>query len=111
MDEMEFQNLRELAEVLRALSNIVRLRILGLLATSEQPMYIMEIAKRLRLPYPLAHLYLTSLERLGLVESRYEFIGGDRPHVRRYYRLKEFRIVITPELIKKLFEGEIYESD
>ncbi len=101
---MEFENLEELAEVMRVLGKVERLRILALLR--RRPMYVSEIARMLGMPYPLVHLHLKAMERVGLVESRYEMVTGARPHVRRYYRARDFRIVITPDLIARLAGGE-----
>lgn len=101
---MEPSSLEELAEVMRVLSKVERLRILALLR--QRPMYISEIARMLGIPYPLVHLHLKALERAGLVESRYEMVTEARPHVRRYYRVRDFRIVVTPDLIAQLAGGE-----
>lgn len=97
---MGVEDIYELAEVMRVLGKVERLYILALL--SRRPMYVSEIARELKMPYPLVHLHLKALERVGLVESRYEMVTGARPHVRRYYRVREFRIVVTPELIAEL---------
>jgi len=101
---LEIKNVKELLEVLKVLANPTRLRIIALL--SERPMYVSEIARELRMPYPLVHLYLTKLEEIGMVETRYEFIKSEKPHVRKYCELKDFKIVISPEIIKKLFYGD-----
>lgn len=101
MSNLEIKSVKELLEVLKVLANPTRLKIIALL--SRKPMYISEIARELRIPYPLIHLYLTKLEEVGIIESKYEFIKSEKPHVRRYCKLKDFKIIISPEIIKKLF--------
>ena len=99
----ENMTLRQLVEVLKVLANPLRLKIIAYL--SERPMYISEIAKKLRIAPPIAFLHLSALERAGIVESRYELVTDNgRPRVRRYYMLRDFKIILTPEIIKKVFE-------
>ncbi len=80
------------------LANPVRLRMLALIAV--KPRYAYELAKLLGLSYPLVHLHLTALERAGFVES--DYVGG--PRTRRVYRLRDFQLVISRELLRKLGE-------
>jgi len=98
------KKLKKMVEVLQVLANPIRLKIIAMLA--ERPMYAYEIAKKLKISYPLAHLHLSSLERAGLIKSEYSLSGEEAPKVRRYYRVKDFDIRITPETIKKLVEGD-----
>lgn len=102
--KVEIKNINELYEVLQVLANKTRLRMLGLVA--ERPMYITELSKRLRLSYPLTHLHISALERVGLVTGEYEFISGEKPHVRKYYRANKFVITISPEKIRELMGGK-----
>lgn len=102
--EYKFKNFKELVEVLKVLANPVRLKIIALLA--ERPMYVTEIAKELRLPYPLVHLYLSKLEEIKLVKTKYEFVKAERPHIRKYCILNDFVIKISPELIRNLIRGD-----
>lgn len=79
----------------------IRLRILALLA--ERPMYTYEIMKSLNRSWPLIHLHLKALEKWGLIES---YVTKEGERVRRYYRVKQFKIEISPEILKELFSGE-----
>jgi ArsR family transcriptional regulator len=99
----ENQSVEKLAEVLRMLANPVRLRMLALIAV--KPRYAYELAKLLGLSYPLVHLHLTALERAGFIEG--DYVGG--PRTRKVYRLRDFELVISKELLRKL--GERLESE
>jgi len=104
----KIESLDDLLEVLKVLANPTRLRIVALLA--RRPMYVSEIARELGVPYPLVHLYLSKLEQVGIVRSRYEFVRSERPHVRRYCELADFRVVVSPEVIRRLAGGEEREG-
>jgi len=91
-------DLKEMVRVLKVLSVELRLQILVLL--SERPRYAYELARELGISYPLVHLHLRALERAGLIVSEYEVAEGGK--LRRYYRVKDFRIEISPESLKKL---------
>lgn len=84
--------------VLRVLANPVRLRMLALIAV--RPRHAYELSKLLGLSYPLVHMHLRALERAGLVEGAY---AGD-VRMKRVYQLKEFRIVLDGELLRRLGE-------
>ncbi|RLE64703.1 MAG: ArsR family transcriptional regulator [Thermoprotei archaeon] len=102
LHEIEIKSLKKLMEVLSLLANEHRLKIIAMLA--EKPMYISEIQRKLKVSYALTHLYMSSLEKMGLVESSYETVIGERPHVRKYYKLRPFKLVVSSDLIKKLVE-------
>ncbi len=91
-----------MVKVLKVLSVELRLQILVLLA--EKPRYAYELAQKLGISYPLVHLHLRALERAGLVVSEYEVTEGGK--LRRYYRIKNFRIEISPESLKSMIGGE-----
>jgi DNA-binding transcriptional ArsR family regulator len=91
----------ELVKVLKALSNPIRLKMVASL--NKEPKNIYALAKELSLPYPLAHLHLNGLKRLGLVrEVREEKKVEGLPTV-KYYSPSDFRFVLTPQNIEKLF--------
>lgn len=94
-------DLEELARVLRVLSVELRLRILALL--SERPRYAYELARELGVSYPLVHLHLRALERAGLVVSEYKVAEGGK--LRRYYRVRDFRIEISPKVLRRMGGG------
>ncbi len=90
--------IEELAEVLQALANPVRLKMLALIAV--RPRYAYELSKTLGLSYPLTHLHVTTLEKAGLVRS--EIVPGPRP--KKVYRLADFRVEVSPEALKEIGE-------
>ncbi len=93
------ESVDELERMLKVLSNPIRLKIIASL--QGQPNHAYALAKQLGLSYPLAHLYLESLERAGLIEgSRVLSIEDERERI--LYRLKDFRVELTPEFISKL---------
>ena len=96
------EKLRRLQSIFKTLSVYLRLKILVLLA--EKPRYAYELSKILGISYPLVHLHLRALERAGLVSSEYEVTEEGR--VRRYYRLRDFKIVLTPEELRKMGGGD-----
>ncbi len=91
---------KKLAEVLQVIANPIRLEILILLA--ERPRYPYELAKELKISYPLVHLHLNRLEKAGFVESRY--VPG--PRTKRVYTLRNFRVEISPEKLRDILRGE-----
>jgi DNA-binding transcriptional ArsR family regulator len=91
----------ELVKVLKALSNPIRLKMVASL--NSEPKNIYALAKELCLPYPLAHLHLNGLKRLGLVrEIREEKKVEGLPTV-KYYSPSNFRFVLTPQNIENLY--------
>ena len=96
-EELQFRNAKELMEVLSMLANENRLKIISLLA---------EKKRKLGVSYALTHLYMSSLEKIGLVESRYETVTGEKSYVKKYYQLKPFKLTVTPQLIKDLMGVE-----
>lgn len=95
---MQIESIKRLVEVLHVLANPVRLKIIALLA--ERPMYVYELAKMLKLSYPLTHLHLSALEKAGIVESHIEI--SEESRARRYFRVKDFRLELSPESIRDL---------
>ncbi len=97
----EIRSLKELEVIMKALSNPVRMTIVGSLA--REPKHIYALAKELRLSYPLVHLYVESLEKVGLVESTTGGVAPDQRE-RKYYRAASFRIELTPERLKEMYQ-------
>ncbi len=99
---MEIKDEREMVKLLKALANPLRLRIL--FSICDEPKSAYAISRELNKPYPLIHLYLTSLKKLGLIkEVKVEKRVESLPPV-RYYMVENFRIVISPDVIKRLFK-------
>jgi ArsR family transcriptional regulator len=90
-----------MVKILKALSNPIRLRMIASL--QEKPKHLYALAKELGLPYPLAHLHLNGLKKLGLVkEIREEKKVKGLPTV-KYYAPSDFRLVLTPQHIRDLY--------
>lgn len=91
----------ELVALGEALGNPVRVRILKLLCQKEW--YVYELAKELGISRQLLYLHLKKLEKADLVESELR-LEPDDPRAKKYYRAKQFRVVIDNETIKSLEE-------
>ena len=83
------------------------LKIATLLAKEDEDMYLNQIAKRLGINRALAKIHLKKLERGGIVKSRVVLVEGEALAL-RYYKLQDFDVHVSPELLKK--EGETYEK-
>lgn len=92
----------QMVKKLKALANPLRLKMIASLC--EKPKSVYTLAKELNLPYPLAHLHLNGLKKLGLVkEVREEKKKEGLPPV-KYYAPTDFKLVLTPKEIKELFK-------
>jgi ArsR family transcriptional regulator len=90
-----------MVKVLKALANPIRLKMIASLY--DEPKHLYALAKELGLPYPLAHLHLNGLKKLGLVkEIREEKKVKGLPSV-KYYAPSEFKLVLTPESIRDIY--------
>lgn len=96
--------LEELSEQMKALGHPLRLRIVILLAKESSDMYLNEIANGLKINRALAKIHLKKLERAGIVKSRAVLVE-EETRALRYYRLQEFDIHVSPELLKKKERG------
>jgi DNA-binding transcriptional ArsR family regulator len=95
---------KEMVNILKALANPIRLKMVASLYEKPKNAYV--LAKELSLPYPLAYLHLNGLRRLGLVkEIREEKKAKGLPSV-KYYSPSDFKFVLTPQNIQKLFQKE-----
>ncbi|KYH40250.1 MAG: ArsR family transcriptional regulator [Candidatus Bathyarchaeota archaeon B26-2] len=92
--------LRELAKKMKALGHPLRLKIVALLAEEGEDMYLNEIANRLGVNRALAKIHLKKLEGAGIVKSRVVLVEGEARAL-RYYKLQDFEIHISPELLRK----------
>jgi len=99
---LKVESMEDLVRVGRALSNPLRVRILLMLARN--PTFIQDVAQSLHIPYALAHMHLKILEEAGLVEGSYVVEERPKPHLRKVYRVRDFRLVIDRELLKRLAE-------
>jgi len=90
-----------MVKILKALANPIRLKMIALL--HKEPKNVYALAKEMELPYPLAHLHLNGLKKLGLVkEVKTEQKAKGLPTI-KYYAPSEFTFILTPENIRKLY--------
>ena len=92
--------LDELGDKLHALSHPIRMRIILLLVKGQKDMYLNEIANNLEINRALAKIHLKKLENAGIVKSYVVLVKGEARAL-RYYRLLDFDIHITPELLER----------
>jgi len=92
--------LDELAGKLHALSHPIRMKIIMVLVKEQKDMYLNEIANNLEINRALAKIHLKKLEHAGFVKSRVVLVEGEARAL-RYYRLLDFDIHITPELLER----------
>jgi ArsR family transcriptional regulator len=99
--------IEQLSTKLKALSHPTALKIVTLLAKEGKDMYLNQIAKSLEINRALAKIHLKKLERGGIVKSRVVLVEGEALAL-RYYKLEDFDIHVSPEVLKK--EGEEIEK-
>jgi len=87
----------QLLQMLNALANPHRLRILAALRTRES--YVSELARELGIGRPLLHMHLQTLEKAGLVVGRHE-VSEDGKAL-RFYTVADFDEHLTPERIRQ----------
>ncbi|MGC8636046.1 MAG: ArsR/SmtB family transcription factor [Thermoprotei archaeon] len=100
------KKLDEVVSVMKVLANPIRLRMIASLYDS--PKHVYALAKEMGLSYPLALLYLRSLEEVGLVESTESKEAGERE--KRVYRVRDFVLEISPKEIAAIVRGEHHEQ-
>jgi DNA-binding transcriptional ArsR family regulator len=93
-------NGKELLEVLSALANPQRLRIVAALGSGRN--YVSQLARDLAISRPLLHLHLQKLEAAGLVRSSLEL--SDDGKAMRFFELEPFRIEVTLDSITRYIE-------
>ena len=96
--------IKSLSTKMKALAHPVRLSMLVLLANEVEDMYLNQIANKLEINRALAKIHLKKLEKGGIVKSRVVLVKGEARAL-RYYKLQDFDIHISPEILRK--EGEI----
>jgi ArsR family transcriptional regulator len=85
----------ELIEVLTALANPVRLRIVAALARGSD--YVSHLAREIGVSRPLLHMHLQRLESAGLVTGRLEL--SDDGKAMKYFDLVPFALHLTPDVL------------
>lgn len=81
----------ELVEVLAALANPVRLRIVARLADGRQ--YVSQLAREIGISRPLLHMHLQKLEAAGLVAGTLELSGDGK--AMKYFEVTGFDVRLT----------------
>jgi DNA-binding transcriptional ArsR family regulator len=95
---------QRLVKTLKALANPIRLKLIASL--EKEPKHAYALAKEMSLSYPLTHLHLKGLRKLGLIEEiRQETRAEGRP-LTKIYTPARFELVLTPESIREIMEEE-----
>lgn len=81
----------ELIEVLAALANPVRLRIVARLAEGRQ--YVSQLAREIGVSRPLLHMHLQKLEAAGVVAGSLELSGDGK--AMKYFEVTGFDVRLT----------------
>ena len=86
----------ELVEVLAALANPTRLRIVAVLAGGRD--YVSHLAREIGISRPLLHMHLQRLEQVGLIAGRLELSLDGK--AMKYFEVADFDIHLTaPTLV------------
>jgi DNA-binding transcriptional ArsR family regulator len=81
----------ELVEILAALANPIRLRIVATLAEGRD--YVSHLAREIGISRPLLHMHLQRLEAAGLVAGHLELSEDGK--AMKYFELTEFDLHLT----------------
>jgi predicted transcriptional regulator len=85
----------DMVEVLAALANSHRLRMLAVLRSGRN--YVSQIAREVGLSRPLVHMHLQKLEAAGLIVGQLEI--GDDGKAMKYFEVAPFSIRLTPNSV------------
>src|SRR5215468_3743894 len=85
----------ELVEILGALANPIRLRILARLATGRD--YVSHLAREIGVSRPLLHMHLQRLEAAGLITGSLELSEDGK--AMKYYEVTNFNLHLTPTTV------------
>ena len=100
--------LENLVKTLKALANPLRLRMIAKLA--EEPQHAYALAKNLGISYPLAHLHLKGLKKMGLIKELKKQNRSDVLPAVKIYSPTNFELIINPHMIQeKVNDTEIIE--
>ena len=87
----------ELVEMLAALSNPLRLRILATLAGGRD--YVSHLARVIGVSRPLLHMHLQRLEAVGLIVGNLELSADGK--AMKFYQVSDFALTLTPETLAR----------
>jgi len=96
--------MEKLVEKLKALANPLRLRIIASLAV--EPKNVYRVSKELGLSYPLTHLHVKRLKKLGFLKETKRIEQAEGMPSQKFYAPTEFNINVTPEIISKIIREE-----
>ena len=85
----------ELIEMLAALANPLRVRIVAQLAGGRD--YVSHLAREIGMSRPLLHMHLQRLEAAGLIVGSLELSEDGK--AMKYYELTDFNLRLTPSLL------------
>ncbi len=85
----------ELVEMLAALSNPLRLRIVATLAGGRD--YVSHLAREIGVSRPLVHMHLQRLEAVGLIRGSLELSADGK--AMKYYEVTDFALRLTPQTL------------
>ncbi|MEV4317457.1 winged helix-turn-helix domain-containing protein [Actinocrispum sp. NPDC049592] len=85
----------ELVEMLAALANPIRLRILAQLAGGRD--YVSQLAREIGVSRPLLHMHLRKLESAGLIVGSLEL--SDDGKAMKYYEVTDFQLRLNASAI------------
>jgi len=81
----------DLVELLAALANPIRLRIIARLANGRQ--YVSQLAREIGVSRPLLHMHLQKLEAAGLVAGSLELSADGK--AMKYFEVTDFDVRLT----------------
>lgn len=87
----------QLVEMLAALANPIRLRIVATLAGGRD--YVSHLAREIGISRPLLHMHLQRLEAAGLVAGSLELSDGGK--AMKYYEVTDFDLQLTAAAIAR----------
>ncbi|HMK92385.1 MAG TPA: winged helix-turn-helix domain-containing protein [Thermoleophilia bacterium] len=90
----------ELVEMLAALSNPLRLRIVATLAGGRD--YVSHLAREIGVSRPLVHMHLQRLEAVGLITGSLEL--SDDGKAMKYFEVTDFALQLTPSTLAEAAE-------
>lgn len=87
----------QLVEVLAALANPIRLRILGTLVGGRD--YVSNLARTIGVSRPLVHMHLQRLEAAGLVVGTLELSEDGK--AMKFYEVVDLDLHLTPDVLAR----------
>src|SRR5262245_33007382 len=89
-----------LVEMLAALANPIRLRIVATLAGGRD--YVSHLAREIGVSRPLLHMHLQRLEAAGLIAGSLELSEDGK--AMKYFEVTNFNLHLTPAMVAEVAE-------